>query len=206
MALSRTQACDGLVDELERFEALLLTLSAAEWDQPTRCAAWTVGDVARHTVGSIADVVGGRLDGLGTEEVTAREVAERAGRTSIAMAGECAEVRKGAAGMLPLFDDAAWAAPAPGGYEGTLGDGVEALWYDTWMHGDDIRAALGRPVELGPALPGALSHIGFELAKLGWSGSIPAAGDADAHAFLMVATGRAEPATYKGETPLNVYG
>ncbi|HEY1739574.1 MAG TPA: maleylpyruvate isomerase family mycothiol-dependent enzyme [Acidimicrobiia bacterium] len=205
MALPRTQVSDGLLDELERFEALLLTISAAEWEQPTRCAGWTVGDVARHTVGSIADVVSGRLDGLGTEEVTAREVAERKGRTSIAMAGECAEVRKGAAGMLPLFDDAAWAAPAPGGYEGTLGDGVEALWYDTWMHGDDIRAALGRPVELGPAVPGALSHIGFELTKLGWNGPVPAAGDADAHAFLMVASGRAAAATYQGETPLNVY-
>jgi hypothetical protein len=107
--------------------------------------------------------------------------------------------------MLPLFDDGAWEAPAPGGYEGTLGDGVEALWYDTWMHGDDIRAALGRPTELGPAIPGALSHIRFELAKLGWNGPIPSADDRDAHAFLMVATGRAEPGTYKGETPLNVY-
>ena len=34
---------------------------------------------------------------------------------------------------------------------------------------------------------------------------MPAADDADVHAFLMVATGRAEPATYKGDTPLNVY-
>jgi len=205
MALPRTQVSDGLIDELDRFEALLLTLTAAEWEQPTRCEGWTVGDVARHTVGSIADVVAGRLDGLGSPEVTAREVAERAGRTSIALAGECAEVRKGAAGMLPLFDDAAWAATAPGGYEGTLGDGVEALWFDTWMHGNDIRAAIGRPHELGPAVPGALSHVGFELGKLGWNGAAPSADDPSAYDFLMVATGRAQPATYAGDTPLNVY-
>jgi hypothetical protein len=42
-------------------------------------------------------------------------------------------VRKATAGLLPLFDDDAWAAMAPGGYEGSLADGVEALWYDTWL-------------------------------------------------------------------------
>src|SRR4051794_27957635 len=157
MALPRSEVSDGLLDELDRFEALLRTIDAAGWDRPSRCAGWTVGDVARHTVGGIADVVAGRLDGLGSPEVTEREVAERAGRSPEQLADECAEVRKGAAGLLPLFDDAAWAAAAPGGYEGTLGDGVEALWYDTWMHGDDIRAALGRPTELGNALPGAIS-------------------------------------------------
>ena len=205
MALPRNQVADGLLDELDRFEALLRTIDAAEWDRPSRCAGWTVGDVARHTVGGIADVVAGQLDGLGSPEVTAREVAERAGHSPAQLADECAEVRKGAAGLLPLFDDAAWAAPAPGGYKGTLGDGVEALWYDTWMHGDDIRAALGREPELGPALPGALSHIRFELAKLDWNGAVPTADDPNAHTFLMVATGRAEPGTYAGETPVNVY-
>ncbi len=205
MALPRTQVSDGLLDELDRFEALLRTIDAGEWERPSRCAGWTVGDVARHTVGGIADVVAGRLDGLGSPEATAREVSERAGRGPGELADECAEVRKGAAGLLPLFDDAAWAAAAPGGYEGTLGDGVEALWYDTWMHGDDIRAALGRAAALGPALPGALSHIGFELAKLGWDGPVPGPDDPQVHAFLMVATGRAEADTYAGPTPLNVY-
>jgi uncharacterized protein (TIGR03083 family) len=205
MALPRPEVSDGLLDELDRFETLLRTIDAAEWDRSSRCEGWTVGDVARHTVGSIADVVAGRLDGLGSPEVTEREVAERAGRSPAELADECAEVRKGAAGLLPLFDDAAWAASAPGGYEGTLGDGVEALWYDTWMHGNDIRAALGRPHELGPSLPGALSHIEFELGKRGWRGAVPAASDPSAYAFLMVATGRADASTYEGETPLNVY-
>ncbi len=205
MALPRSEVSDGLLEELDRFEALLRTIDAAEWERPSRCAGWTVGDVARHTVGGIADVVTGQLDGLGTPEVTAREVSERAGRSAEALADECAEVRKGAAGLLPLFDDEAWAATAPGGYEGTLGDGVEALWYDTWMHHDDIRAALGRAPELGNGVPGALSHIRFELAKRGWHGAMPSTGDADAYAFLMVATGRADASTYAGETPLNVY-
>src|SRR5687768_17943988 len=53
---------------------------------------------------------------------------ERAGRSPSEVADECAEVAKAVAAMFPLFDDEAWAAPAPGGYDGTLGDGVEALW------------------------------------------------------------------------------
>jgi uncharacterized protein (TIGR03083 family) len=197
---------DGLLDELDRFEVLLRTIDAAQWDRPSRCEGWTVGDVARHTVGQIADVASGQLDGLGTPDVTAREVTERAGHGPDQVADECAEVRKAAAGLLPVFDEAAWSAPAPGGFEGTLGDGVEALWYDTWMHGDDIRAALDRQPELGPALPGALSHVTFELAKRGWTGAVPNAGDPQAHAFLLVATGRAPGASYSaGDVPINVY-
>ncbi len=205
MALPRTQVSDGLIEELARFEALIRPLSAEEWGTPSRCAGWTVGDLARHVVGSMADVVGGRLDGLGTPEVTAREVTERAGRSAGELADECAEVVKGAAGLLPLFDDDAWAATAPGGYEGTLGDGVEALWYDAWMHGDDIRAALGRPTEFGDGFPGVVSHVRFELAKRGWNGAVPETPDARGLTFALVATGRADAAELGAGAPLNIY-
>jgi uncharacterized protein (TIGR03083 family) len=204
MALERTVVSEGLLDELGRFEELVRSLSPKQWDTPSRCDGWTVGDVARHVVGSMADVAAGRLEGLGSPEVTKREVDERAGRSPAELADECAEVTKAAAGMLPLFDDAAWAAASPGGYEGTLGDGVEALWYDTWLHANDIRAAIGQKPVLGSGLPGGISHIRFELAKRGWNGEIPK-GDADAYAFLMVATGRADASTISGDAPLNVY-
>jgi uncharacterized protein (TIGR03083 family) len=191
MALDRTIVSDGLLDELDRFEQLVRSVDADSWDRPSRCEGWTVGDVARHTIGSMADVAAGRVDGLGTPEVTAREVDERAGRSPAELADECAEVRKAAAGMLPMFDDAAWASPAPGGYEGTLGDGVEALWYDTFLHGDDIRAGIGQPSQLGPGLAGAISHVSFELAKRGWTGEVPTPADGDeAFAWVLAATGR----------------
>ena len=201
MTLPRQEVSDGLLDELGRFEELLRSLDTAEWDTPSRCAGWTVGDVARHTVGSLADVAAGRLDGLGTPEVTEREVDERAGRTAEDLADECAEVRKAAAGLLPVFDDDAWNATAPGGYEGTLGDGVEALWYDTWLHGDDIRAATGRPSVQGDGMRSAVSHVRFELAKRGWVGDVPEEGDA-AFGFILAATGRA-PSGPDG--PLDIY-
>jgi len=189
MALPRTQVSEGLLEQLDRFEQLIRPLTEAEWAMPSRCAGWTVGDVARHVVGGMADVAAGRLDGLGTPEVTAREVAERAGRSPVQLADECAEVTKAAAGLLPMFDDDAWVATAPGGYEGTLGDGVEALWYDAWLHADDIRAAIGRPSEPEPGLDGGLSHILFELHKRGWEGDGPTG---DPFEFILIATGRAE--------------
>jgi uncharacterized protein (TIGR03083 family) len=188
MALDRDVVAEGLLTELDRFEELVRGIGADEWERPSRCAGWTVGDVARHVIGSMADVAAGRLDGLGTPEVTEREVQERAGRSPAQLADECAEVRKAAAGMLPLFDDAAWSGPAPGGYEGSLGDGVEALWYDTWLHADDIRAALGRPSEPGSGLAGGVSHVAFELRKRGWEGEVP---DDDTMGWILSATGRA---------------
>ena len=143
MALPRTTVMDGLASSMADFETLLRSLDPGAWDKTSRCDGWTVGDVARHAVGSMADAVGGRTDGLGSPEATQREVDERAGRSPAELADECAEVAKAVTAVFPLFDDEAWAAPAPGGFEGTLGDGVEALWADFWIHADDIRHAVG---------------------------------------------------------------
>jgi uncharacterized protein (TIGR03083 family) len=186
MALDRQVVGDGLLDELDRFEELLRSISADEWERPSNCEGWTVGDVARHVVGTMADVTSGQLDRLGSGE----EVRERAGRSPAELADECAAVRKAAADMVPLFDDAAWAAPAPGSYEGSLGDGVEALWYDAWLHADDIRTALGRPREIGPSLAAGVSHVVFELRKRGWQGEAPTGEQAQMD-FVLSATGRA---------------
>jgi uncharacterized protein (TIGR03083 family) len=205
MALARTVVSEGLIDELGRFEALVRPLTADQWERPSRCEGWTVGDVARHAIGSMADVAAGRLEGLGTPEVTKREVDERAGRSPAELADECAEVTKAAAGMLPLFDDAAWAGPGPGGFEGTLGDGVEALWYDTWMHAEDIRAALGTRPVLSSGFRGAVSHVAWDLGRVhDWHGEIPDA-DADAYAFILVATGRADGSSLGAGAPPNLY-
>jgi uncharacterized protein (TIGR03083 family) len=198
MALSREVITDGLVSQMGHFEDLIRSLTEEEWDTPSRCQGWTVGDVARHAVGSMADVVAGELDGLGSPEVTAREVAERQGRSAKEVADELAEVAKGAAALAAVFDDDSWNGPAPGGYDGTLGRGVEALWYDFWLHADDIRASLGRPSEPEPGLISGVSHVGFELEKRGWTGAPPK--DLDA---ILVATGRAQPTS--PDAPINIY-
>jgi len=219
MTLPRPEVTSGLVSELEVFDGLIRPLDDASWAAPTRCAGWSVADVAAHVVGSIADVVSGQVDGLGSPEVTAREVAERKGRSPAELADELTAVTKLALDLASAFDDATWELPAPGGYDGTLGQGVEALWYDTYLHGDDIRAALGRPSVRGPGLRASIHHIALELGKRGWGPATLAlegveevpvgAGGPKSHGdalqFVLVATGRADAAAWGADAPLDIY-
>jgi uncharacterized protein (TIGR03083 family) len=219
MTLPRTDVVPGLVAELEAFGALIGPLSAAEWEQPTRCEGWAVRDVASHVVGSMADVVSGQLEGLGSPEATAREVAERKGRGPAELVQELEAVTKLAADIAAAFDDASWEAPGPSGYEGTLGQGVEALWYDTYIHADDVRAALGRTSVRGPGLRASVHHVAHELDKLGWgpatlafegieavpvgAGGAPHTGDA--LEFVLVASGRGDRAALGADAPPDIY-
>jgi uncharacterized protein (TIGR03083 family) len=220
MTLTRSETTPGLVAELDAFGDLIGPLDDDAWGRPTRCEGWAVGDVAAHVVGSIADVVSGRLDGLGTDAATAREVAERKGRSAAQVAEELRQVTKLAADLAATFDDAAWDMPAPGGYEGTLGQGVEALWYDTYLHGDDIRAALGRSSARGAGLRASVHHVAFELEKRGWGPAtlafdgmeqVPVGGggplrDGDALTFVLAVTGRGDPAALGLDPSVNIYG
>jgi uncharacterized protein (TIGR03083 family) len=122
MALPRTEVTTGLLEELERFKGLIQGLAPAEWATPSRCTGWTVADVAAHVVGGMSDVAALRLEGLGTPEVTARQVAERQGRSPAELADELGAAIKATADLLEAFNDEAWAMPAPGGFDFTLGE------------------------------------------------------------------------------------
>jgi uncharacterized protein (TIGR03083 family) len=218
MALPREEVVPGMLEEFAGFEALVRSLEDSQMQVPSRCDGWTAGDVAAHVIGQAADVTAGRFDGLGTPEVTARQVDERRGRTPDELADELAVARKIAADLLGSFDDAAWAGPSPAG-AGTLGEGVEALWVDAWLHADDIRDAIGRPTETSPAVRGWVSHIADQLTEQGWrpatlsldgmdefvvAGGGPAV-TGDALQFVLVATGRGDPATLGLEETVNIY-
>jgi hypothetical protein len=45
------------------------------------CPQWTVKDVYAHIAGVPADILAGRIEGVGTDEWTARQVAARADRS-----------------------------------------------------------------------------------------------------------------------------
>jgi uncharacterized protein (TIGR03083 family) len=203
MIFTNDQLSSGLLDELDRFEELLRSLSADDRDTATRCTGWSVGDVAAHVIGTMADISAGRLEGLGTPEVTEREVAERRSASLKELADECAEVRKATEALLPAFPADSWSQPAPGGYDGTLADAVEALWYDAFLHADDIRSAVGRPSELGAGLPPAISHVATQLDKQGCTPDVPPA-DQSGMAYVLVATGRA-PASAYPDPLVNIY-
>ena len=220
MALPRDEVVEGFTDELERFEALMRSLDGEAWERPSRCAGWRVADVAAHVTGQLADINAGRFEGLGTPEVTEREVDERRGRSPQEVADELHEVRTVGAATLAGLDDEAWKGPAPAGLLPTLGDGVEALWYDAWLHADDIRAAAGLPTERSAGLRASVVHVAALLEATGWGPATIAVdgveavpvGDGsgtrvtgDPHQFVLVATGRADPATMGLDETVNVY-
>ena len=220
MTLPNAEIATGLLDELGSFGGFVSSLSPEELSTPSRCEGWSVGDVAAHVIGTVVDIVEGRVDGLGSPEVTAREVEERRGRTGSELAEELAGAVKSASDMVALFDDAAWSGPSPGGYEGTLAQGVEAIYYDTFLHADDMAAPLGRPSPTGPGLRASVHHVAFELSKRGWGPATLAldgieevpVGDGsgprvtgDALAFVLAATGRADAAPFAPNAPLNIY-
>jgi uncharacterized protein (TIGR03083 family) len=219
MVLPRNTVEAGTLREYGEFAALLRSLNQDEWSRPSRCDGWTVADVAAHVTGTLTRVVNGELEGLGTPEATQHEVEQRRGRTPGEVADEVDAGAKAASAILPTFDDDAWNGPAPAGIPGTLGEGVEALWYDAFVHADDIRAATGRPSERGPGLEAAVSHVTTELERRGW-GPVTLALDGldevrvggggrrvtgDALEFVLVATGRSDPARFGLDRDVNIY-
>ena len=219
MTLSIDEVKQGFVTEHEAFIDLISGLTDAEWATPSTCEGWSVGDVAAHVTGTLADILSGNTEGLGTPEVTQRAVEERRGKSPAELADELRTVLKGGQETLGLFDEAAWASPSPGGYEGTLLQGVEALYYDAYMHANDIRTSLGRPLDRGEGIRSAIHHVAFELEKRNWGPAtlvldgfeavnIGAGGDpitGDALEFILAATGRGDPTALGLDASVNVY-
>jgi uncharacterized protein (TIGR03083 family) len=218
--LTRTEITDGFLTELDQFGELMRSLQPTDLDVGTRCTGWTVRDVAGHMVGQVTDVVNGRLDGLGTPEVTEREAKERAGRSAEELASELGEGRTGIVALADALDDGAWNAPVASDFEGTLGEGVLALWFDGYLHADDIRAALGSPPVRGDGLRGSIHWVAVDLARRGWGPAtlaldgidvvdVGGAGDkitGDPYEFLLVATGRADPSPLGLDESVNIFG
>jgi uncharacterized protein (TIGR03083 family) len=207
--------------ELEAFEDLLRSLSPEQWTAPTRCEGWRVCDVAAHVAGTLDNIVNGRFDGLGSPEVTAAEVSDREGRSPHEVAEEIRACADAAAGLLAVFDDDAWSGPSPAGAVPTRGDGGESLWYDTWLHGEDIREAAGLPrVTTGESVGAAVRHVAVVLDSQGWGPAVLAldgqdavvVGDGsgphitgDAYRFVLAATGRIPAADIGEDDTVNIY-
>jgi uncharacterized protein (TIGR03083 family) len=220
MTLPREVVVKGFAEEMTAFSALVRSLRADELAAPSRCEGWTVGDVAAHVTGGLADVVGGRFDGLGTPEVTQRQVDERRGRSSAQLADELDEVTAAGNALLDAFDDESWAGPAPGGVASSVGSGVEALWYDAFLHGDDIRAATGRESVAGEGVRPSVSHIAEILTDQGWGPATITLDGVESFdvsggggrtitgppmPFILAATGRADPAPLGLDETVNIY-
>ena len=111
-------------------------------------------------------------------------------------------------------------ASLSGGFDFTLGYAIEALWYDAYLHADDIRAALGQPsVRSDAGLRVSLSHIADTLTSQGHGdATLALAGQApfdvgnggkairgDALEFVKAATRRGDPAAFGCDETINIY-
>ena len=213
--LTKEQVVQGTQDEWELFAELISGLDEAQWSTPSRCEGWEVRDIAAHVMGTAIDSAKGTIG----QRTADQEAADGRHLSPQAMA---ADLRRAAASLGKLMDgldDAAWAGPSPVP-DLSLGDGILALWYDTWIHGDDIRAALGLPAVRGGGLIASVEHVVQQLGKRGWGPARIAlhglpelrVGEpnghvvtADAHTFVMVGTGRADPTPLGLDATVNIY-
>jgi uncharacterized protein (TIGR03083 family) len=210
-----------MTNEYNAFADLLDTLSAEQWETPSRCDGWRVADVAAHVVGQLSDVTAFRLEGLGTPEATARQVGERRGSTAGELAEELRTTTKTATDLVEGFDEAAFESEGPQGNGQTLGFGLESLWFDTYLHAHDIRAALGQSTAAPEGLAPSISHISQMLSQQEWTPAtirlmgqdefLVSGGDTgkiisgDPMQFILVSTGRADPGTMGLDPAVNIY-
>ncbi len=106
------------------------------------CPEWTVRELLAHVTGVAADVVAGRLDGVGTQPWVNAQLAARSTRTVEALAAEWAE-------SGPQVDEICAA----------LGDSIAQLVFDTVTHEQDLRQAVGEPGGRDGALDIALRWV-----------------------------------------------
>jgi uncharacterized protein (TIGR03083 family) len=210
----RSSTIAGLIGEYNSFAQLIGALGDSDWLRETRCIGWQVRDVAAHVVGQAVDTVSGTI---GTRTPDDQAAALR-GEPPIALAGQLRTALTSITQLAKVIDDAVWSAPSP--VPGlTLGQGMHALLQDAYVHGDDVRAALGLPFDTGPGLAASLDFVLGALLRDDTARDEPAlspllAVRADrftaqtgmaAHDFLLAATGRRDPAPLRLPASVNIF-
>jgi uncharacterized protein (TIGR03083 family) len=210
----RARTITGLLDEYGSFAELIGALNGSDWTRETRCTGWQVRDVAGHVVGQAVDAVSGTIGTRTPEE----QAAALRGESPIALAARLQAAINSVARLATAFDDAAWSAPSPAPGL-TLGQGVHALLNDAYVHGDDIRAALGLPFEAGPGLHASLDFVLGALLRDNAVAAEPAVArllgvsvshfarqtGMAVHEFLLAATGRGDPAGLGLPDSVNIF-
>ena len=117
-----------LLTERDALLPVLRRTPAAAFDRPTVCTGWSVRDVLAHCGAALLRVAEGRLHRF-TPEDNKADVAERRSWTLQAV---LAELERG-------YDTAAPAVTAAGG-------ALDGVALGEWVHGGDVREALGEPL------------------------------------------------------------
>jgi uncharacterized protein (TIGR03083 family) len=116
-----------LLTERDALLPILGRTPAGAFDRPTVCAGWTVRDVLAHCGAALQRLAEGRLHGF-TPELNELDVAER---RSWPLARVLAELEQGYAAAAPALTAA--------------GGKLDGVALGEWVHGGDVREALGEP-------------------------------------------------------------
>lgn len=158
-ALAHDEAGMMAREELQRFLALVETLSGDDWEQPTDCTEWNVRDILAHQAGAYAGFTSWSefrrqitaRPAAGQMQVDAlnkRQLADRAGRTPVDLIGELRTVGPKAIRTRQRLPWPLRKLTIPLGPPlGTIPiEYLTDLIYtrDTWMHRADISRATGR--------------------------------------------------------------
>jgi uncharacterized protein (TIGR03083 family) len=162
-----------LVDHLEQvwssIETFASGLSDAEWAAPTECPGWSVQDNVAHIIGIESMILGrpapdreiGDLPHIKNHIGRSNElwVDARRDRSGADVLDEFREVTAARLAQLRALDDAGFAAESwtPAG-PGTVRDLIPFRIFDSWVHEQDMRRALGRPGHLD----GPVARLAFE--------------------------------------------
>lgn len=167
----------------ERISALVADLTDEQASTPVpACPGWTVHDVVAHLSGSVADLLAGKLEGVGSDEWTAAQVEAR-------RATPISEMLAAWAQGSPQFEDA---LRAIGGTMAALGVA------DAWNHEQDLRGALDAPGGGDPAA----EHTAIE----GYAGAVGGGWAAAGVAPLRVEAGDVTIVSGDGEPGATVTG
>jgi uncharacterized protein (TIGR03083 family) len=216
--MTKDEIVEGLLAELAALSATIRPLNQREWSGRTRWKDRTVAEVAAHVVGTIADIAAGRVENQGAASVISRQIDERRGREPATLADELDGAMSSATEILRVFPTSAWERPAPGGFPGSLRQAVHAMWYDAFLHAEDIRLILGRSRSDASGLLASLRFVAERLGERGWGPAVLALDGTgefpigrggpritgDPLAFLLAAKGRITPESLGLDASVNV--
>ncbi|HYZ90783.1 MAG TPA: maleylpyruvate isomerase family mycothiol-dependent enzyme [Actinomycetota bacterium] len=164
--VTQQRIADELKHEREQLTAYLRALPDGAWDKDSLCEGWTIHDVMAHAIGIASDVANRRLDGVGSPEQNQRQVDERKDRSPKELLDEWDD--QGTLleqGILEL-DDQFWNAPYSPGFN--VGQALQRMVEDIWVHAHDVRLPLGDDPFGGPGLQSTL-----EVAAREWENRLP---------------------------------
>lgn len=162
----------------DRLIAVAKNLDEEQWALPTPCADWDVHDLLAHCAAVQIDLDGGvhvpppdewapPEGGSPLDRLTGAGVAARRDWAPGEVRTELRAAREGHAARLQRIED--WQAGVEGPVGRTTEEGLLAIrCYDLWVHLQDLRMALGQPLDIGDDSEAARTAHAYVIDRLPW--------------------------------------